>query len=196
MRLGWRQCRLVFQRGGCLADAASAPRWISWWRVCARVRAGRWCCAGGRSRQERAAGVSGAARVRVRHCPGGWRRVGDGARVRGVAAAVRNVPRSPGAPSRPAARCAWHCVRFARRRRAGPVPRRPGGAESAVGHCGKATARLHRGRRRSGSTRPPRRRWPSLRAVSVRSRSGWSSLCASRAASGILRACRSSPWAG
>jgi len=37
--------RLLFQRGGCLAGAASAWCWISWWRVCPRVRAGRWCCA-------------------------------------------------------------------------------------------------------------------------------------------------------
>ena len=35
MRLGWWQCRLLFQRGGCLAGAASARRRISWWRVCA-----------------------------------------------------------------------------------------------------------------------------------------------------------------
>ena len=45
-RLGWWQCRLLFQRGPCSAGAASAWRWISWWRACARVQAGRWCCAG------------------------------------------------------------------------------------------------------------------------------------------------------
>ena len=40
------QCRLPFQRGGCLAGAANARRWMSWWRACAQGRAGRWCCAG------------------------------------------------------------------------------------------------------------------------------------------------------
>lgn len=90
---------------------------------------------------------------------------------------------------RPAARCAWHRVRFARRRRAGPVPRRPGGPESALRRRGRPTPRLHRGRRavaRCGLGTGAGVR----RAVSARSRSGWSSPCASRPASGISRAAR------
>ena len=126
-------------------------------RVCGAGPAGGECARGSqpgagaargcRGGEERVAGLSGAARVGVRDRPGGRDRVGDGACVRGVAAAVRAVVGSPGASSRPAARCAGHRVRFARRGCAGSVPGRPGGPESALGRRGTATADLHRGRR-------------------------------------------------
>ena len=60
---------------------------------CARgSEPGAGAARGGRGRQERVVGISGGARVGVRHCPGDGCRGGDGARVRGVAAAVRAVP--------------------------------------------------------------------------------------------------------
>ena len=80
--VGW-QCRLPFQRDGCWAGVASARHWISWWRVCAPGRAGRWCCAGrpGSARARcwsiwcsmRLGGITGRPR-RVGHGHGGVRR--------------------------------------------------------------------------------------------------------------------------
>ena len=83
-----------FRAAAAWPGAASARGWISPWRVCARVQAGRWCCAG----------RPGSARP---HCwtmwwrtrpgaalAGGPESLGDGARVRGTAAALRAVPGS------------------------------------------------------------------------------------------------------
>ena len=114
----------------------------------------------------------------------------------GLPAAVRAVPGSRRAPSRPAARCAWHRVRSARRRSAGSVPRRPGGPEPALRRRGRPTPRLHRGRRavarRGLGTGAGVRRAPS------RCRVGRAGLRRARAAaaSGTSRGWRSSPSSG
>ena len=81
--------------GGCSAGAASARRWTGWWRA-SRAGQSRALVLRGEAGvgKTRAAGLSWRrTRRAARIAPRGRRRVGDGARVRGPAPAVRAAAR-------------------------------------------------------------------------------------------------------
>ena len=174
---------------GCLVGAASARRWISWWRACARGRAGRWFCAA-RPASARPRCWStwwGARRDAASRAPRAWSRRWSSRSPGCISCARRSLDRLdrlPG-PQRDALGTAFG---LRERRRAGPVPRRPRGAEPAVRRGRGAAAGLCRSTMRSGSTAPRRRRSRSSRAGWGPSRSGWSSPCATRPASRTWRA--------
>ena len=125
----------------------------------------------------------------------GGRAVGDGARLRRAASAVRADAGPAGPAAGAAAGGAADRVRPVRRAAAGPVPGRPGRAEPALGGGRGAAADLRGRRRSSGWTGPRRRRWGSWRGGWRPSRSAW---CSRRASPGRRNwpGCRSSTWRG
>ena len=102
----------------------------------------------GRGGEDGAAAVCGGVGGGYERGPGGRGGVGDGARIRRAAPAVRAAARSPRAPAGSAARRARDCLRPDRGGRSRPFPGRPGGAEPVVGG-GRGTAAGLGGRRRA-----------------------------------------------